>query len=70
MDGFAEGVVAGLAVSTTISVMYVLNKTVLKSLVAVNVAIAKALVRLVLPPPPELEECECDCDCDNCKNEN
>ena len=66
MDAFAEGVVARLAAATTIPVMYAVNKAVLKTLFAFNAAIAKALVRLVLPPPPELEEC----DCDDCKNEN
>ena len=66
MDTIGEGVVASLAVSMTIPVMYAVNKTVLKALFAVNVAIGKALVRLVLLPPPEPEEC----DCDDCQNEN
>ena len=63
MDKVAQGVVTGFAFGITLPIMYEFNKGVLKTLFAVNVAIGKALIRLVLPPPLEL-----DCDCPDCKN--
>ena len=55
MENIAEGIVAGFAISTTIPVMYYFNKAALGTLFAVNRAIGKALVRVLLPPPPEIE---------------
>ena len=55
MENFAEGIVAGFAFSSTITVMYYFNKTALGTLFAVNMAIGKALARVLIPPPPEIE---------------
>ena len=53
MEDFAQGIVAGFAVSTTIPFMYYFNKAALGTLFAINKAIGKALVRVIIPPPPE-----------------
>ena len=67
MDAFAEGIVDGLAVATTIPVMYYLNKAALGALFAVNRAIGKALVRILLPRP-RFEDYGYVCE--DCLNEN
>ena len=55
MENIAEGIVTGFAISTTMSVMYYFNKATLGTLFAVNRAIGKSLMRVLLPPPPEIE---------------
>ena len=54
MENIAEGIVAGFAISTTIPVMYYFNKAALGTLFAINKAIGKALVRVLLPPETPL----------------
>ena len=49
MEDIAEGIVAGFAISAIIPVMYYFNKAALGALFAVNRAIGKALVRVLLP---------------------
>ena len=60
MAAFADGVVAGLAVATSIHIMYAVNKAVLKTLFNCNVEIGKAVLRLVFRFPTKLERDECD----------
>ena len=71
MENIAEGIVAGFAISTTIPVMYYFNKAALGTLFAVNKAIGKALVRVLLPPETEPETCyvalKHTCNDDDCK---
>ena len=55
MEDFAQGIVAGFAVSTTIPFMYYFNKAAMGTLFAINEAIGKALRRVIIPPPPEIE---------------
>ena len=55
MENFAQGIVAGFAISTTIPFMYYFNKAALGTLFAVNGAIGKAIARVIIPPPPEIE---------------
>ena len=62
MDHFAQGIVAGFAVSVTIPAMYYFNKAALGTLFAVNKAIGKAIARVIIPP----DEHTCNrCDCDH-----
>ena len=68
MNVFCEGVVIGLVTTTTIPVMYAVNKVVLNTLFAFNVGIAKALICFVLLPPPEFA-CE-NSECPKCNNNN
>ena len=82
MGNFAEGIVAGFAISATIPAMYYFNKAALGTLFAVNKAIGKALARLIIPPEI-LHICNdadctivccarCDCDhygCYDCEKE-
>ena len=49
MENFAQGIVAGFAISTAIPFMYYLNKAALETLFDVNRAIGKALTRVLLP---------------------
>ena len=49
MVNIAEGIVAGFAISMTIPAMYYFNKAALRTLFAINEAIGKALVRVLLP---------------------
>ena len=72
MDHFAQGIVAGFAVSVTIPAMYYFNKAALGTLFAVNRAIGKAIVRVIQPPDEHtcnFAGCSIDCsnrgDCDN-----
>ena len=55
MENIAEGIVAGFAISTTMSVMYYFNKAALGTLFALNRAIGKTLMRVLLPPETETE---------------
>ena len=73
MENIAEGIVAGFAISTTIPVMYYFNKAALGTLFAINKAIGKALVRVLLPPETHYvalkNTCKivcCFCGRDNC----
>ena len=50
MEHFAQGIVAGFAVSATIPAMYYFNKAALATLFAVNKAIGKAIARVIIPP--------------------
>ena len=52
MEDFAQGIVAGFAVSVTIPAMYYFNKAALGTLFVFNREIGKALVGTVLPPTP------------------
>ena len=69
MENIAEGIVAGFAFSTTLPVMYYFNKAALGTLFAVNMAIGKALARVLIPPPPEIEyvPLKHTCNDDDCK---
>ena len=49
MEHFAQGIVAGFAVSMTIPAMYYFNKAALGILFVVNREIGKALVRVIQP---------------------
>ena len=68
MENFAQGIVAGFAISTTIPFMYYFNKAALGTLFAINEAIGKALLRVIIPPETHLQrndDCEfvcCSCD--------
>ena len=72
MNHFAQGLVAGFAVSVTIPAMYYFNKAALGTLFIVNRAIGKALARVIIPPPPLKHTCNDDdctivcCHCDGC----
>ena len=80
MEHFAQGIVAGFAVSAIIPFMYYLNKATLGTLFVVNKAIGKAIVRVIIPPPSEIEyvpmkhTCNDDdciivyCSCDICEH--
>ena len=74
MDHFAQGVVAGFAITTVIPAMYYFNKAALGTLFVVNRAIGKAIGRILLPP--EIHTCnDEDCDrehysCHDCDKEN
>ena len=61
MENFAQGVVAGFAISTAVPAMYYFNKAVLGTLFVINREIGKALGRILLLPNDE------DCSCENPK---
>ena len=61
MENFAQGVVAGFAISTVIPAMYYFNKAALGTLFVINREIGKALGRILLPSDDE------DCSCENPK---
>ena len=75
MEHFAQGIVAGFAVSMTIPAMYYFNKAVLGTLFVVNREIGKALVRVIQPNETRNDDdddcCSCGHDpprsCYNCK---
>ena len=67
MNDLAEGIVAGFAISTTIPVMYYFNKAALGALFAVNRAIGKALVRVLLPPKTRYVALKHTCNDDDCE---
>ena len=66
MEDFAEGIVAGFAISTTIPAMYYFNKAALGTLFAVNKAIGKALVRVLLPSETRYVALKHTCNDDDC----
>ena len=49
MEHFAQGIVAGFAITTVIPAMYYFNKAALGTLFVVNREIGKALVRVIQP---------------------
>ena len=57
MEDFAQGIVAGFAVSTAIPFMYYFNKAAIATLFAINEAIGKALRRVIIPPTPRNRIC-------------
>ena len=57
MENFAQGVVAGFAISTVVPAMYYFNKAALGTLFVINREIGKALGRILLPPDDD-EDCE------------
>ena len=65
MEHFAQGIVAGFAVSATIPAMYYFNKAALATLFAVNKAIGKALGHVLLLPP-ETRSLKDTCNDKNC----
>ena len=66
MSDFAEAIVASFAISTTIPAMYYFNKAVLGTLFAVNEAIGKALVRVLLPSETRYVALKYTCNKDDC----
>ena len=85
MEHFAQGIVAGFAITTVIPAMYYFNKAALGTLFVVNRAIGKALMRVIQPNEtrslkdtcndkncPIDGSCPCDgfhCICYNCDSE-
>ena len=71
MEHFAQGIVAGFAVSATIPAMYYFNKAALATLFVVNKAIGKAIARVIIPPEHTCNPADCTivccnrCDCDH-----
>ena len=67
MEHFAQGIVAGFAVSATIPAMYYFNKAALATLFAVNKAIGKAIARVIIPPEHTCnDDDDCTIDCCSC----
>ena len=66
MENFAQGIVAGFAFSSTITVMYYFNKAALGTLFAVNGAIGKALRRVIIPPKHTCNDDDCEAICCRC----
>ena len=67
MDHFAQGIVAGFAITTVIPVMYYFNKAALGTLFVVNRAIGKAIARVIIPPDEHnCNRADCPIDCCSC----
>ena len=66
MENIAQGIVAGFAISTTMSVMYYFNKAALGTLFAVNNAISKALARVLLPSETRYVALKHTCNDEDC----
>ena len=67
MEHFAQGIVAGFAVSMTIPAMYYFNKAALGTLFVVNREIGKALVRVIQPNETRNDDDDdCTIDCCSC----
>ena len=66
MEHFAQGIVAGFAVSMTIPAMYYFNKAALGTLFVVNREIGKALVRVIQPNETRNDDDACTIDCCSC----
>ena len=66
MEHFAQGIVAGFAVSATIPAMYYFNKAALGTLFVVNREIGKALVRVIQPNETRNDYDDCPIDCCSC----
>ena len=70
MENFAQGIVAGFAFSSTITVMYYFNKAALGTLFAVNEAIGRALARVIIPPPHTCNDDDCTIVCCFCDSDH
>ena len=70
MEHFAQGIVAGFAVSATIPFMYYFNKAALETLFAVNKAIGKALVRVLIPHETRYDDLKHTCNNDDDDDDN
>ena len=66
MEHFAQGIVAGFAVSATIPFMYYFNKAALETLFSVNRAIGKAIVRVIIPHETRYDDLKHTCNDDDC----
>ena len=66
MEHFAQGIVAGFAVSMTIPAMYYFNKAALGTLFVVNREIGKALVRVIQPTETRNDDDACGHDPRSC----
>ena len=66
MEHFAQGIVAGFAVSMTIPAMYYFNKAALGTLFVVNREIGKALVRVIQPNETRNDDDACGHDPHSC----
>ena len=66
MEHFAQGIVAGFAVSMTIPAMYYFNKAALGTLFVVNREIGKALVRVIQPKETRNDDDACGHDPRSC----
>ena len=66
MEHFAQGIVAGFAVSATIPAMYYFNKAALGTLFVVNREIGKALVRVIQPNETRNDYDDCPIACSSC----
>ena len=66
MEDFAQGIVAGFAVSMTIPAMYYFNKAALGTLFVVNREIGKALVRVIQPNETRYVALKHTCDKADC----
>ena len=66
MENFAQGIVAGFAISTTIPFMYYFNKAALGTLFAINEAIGKAIARVIIPSETRYVALKHTCNDDDC----
>ena len=66
MENFAQGIVAGFAVSMAMPFMYYFNKAALETLFDVNKAIGKALVRVIIPSETRYVALKHTCNKDDC----
>ena len=66
MEHFAQGIVAGFAITTVIPAMYYFNKAALGTLFVVNRAIGKAIARVIIPPEHTCNDDDCEFVCCCC----
>ena len=66
MEHFAQGIVAGFAITTVIPAMYYLNKAALGTLFVVNRAIGKAIARVIIPSEHTCNDDDCTIGCCSC----
>ena len=66
MEHFAQGIVAGFAITTVIPAMYYFNKAALGTLFVVNRAIGKALGRVIIPNETRYVALKHTCNDDDC----
>ena len=66
MANIAEGIVASFAISMTIPAMYYFNKAALVTLFAINKAIGKALMRVILPSETRYVALKHTCNDEDC----
>ena len=65
MEHFAQGIVAGFAITTVIPAMYYFNKAALGTLFVVNRAIGKAIARVIIPPETRYDDLKHTCNDDD-----